>query len=200
MHGCVDRGLPNHATVNHGVGRYVSEQAHVNGIRRVEYLEDIVYGSPAPLPTHAPRLPVRRPYGSVLPAEPEHRDGRDQRPDRAALYTASPRRGVSRHCGSSICFAVRATDPREMFKMSAADVVGEENDCAILEAAAEADTFVAAWGNHGRHLDRDLAVMTLLHDVSVMCLGVTQKGMPAHPLYQRRDLEPARYGGREIPI
>ena len=97
-------------------------------------------------------------------------------------------------------FAVRATDPREMFKMSAADVVGEENDCAILEAAAEADTFVAAWGNHGRHLDRDLAVMTLLHDVSVMCLGVTQKGMPAHPLYQRRDLEPARYGGREIPI
>ena len=26
------RGLPNHATVNHGVGRYVSEQAHVNGM------------------------------------------------------------------------------------------------------------------------------------------------------------------------
>ncbi len=26
------RGLPNHATVNHGVGQYVAAQAHVNGM------------------------------------------------------------------------------------------------------------------------------------------------------------------------
>ena len=57
--------MPAYATVNHGVGRYVSERGYYGTRRppppryrlrrRVEYLEDIVYGSPAPLPTHAQR-------------------------------------------------------------------------------------------------------------------------------------------------
>ncbi|MDG1519000.1 MAG: DUF1643 domain-containing protein [Yoonia sp.] len=80
-------------------------------------------------------------------------------------------------------FAWRDTDPRDM--RAADDPVGPGNDDAITQAAAWADTIVAAWGTHGAHLARGPAVEAMLrgagHELSA--LGVTKHGHPKHPLY-----------------
>jgi hypothetical protein len=81
-------------------------------------------------------------------------------------------------------FALRSTDPRAL-TTTAGDVVGFENDAAILQAAREADTVLAGWGVHGKLFRRDQAVMSLLANagLEVYCLGRTNAGAPRHPLY-----------------
>lgn len=80
-------------------------------------------------------------------------------------------------------FAFRATDPKVM--RAVADPVGPDNDAAILESAAWADTIVCAWGNHGLHLGRGDQVTALLRQsrAPLFHLGLTGQGQPKHPLY-----------------
>lgn len=78
-------------------------------------------------------------------------------------------------------FGFRATDPKEM--LCAPDPVGPDNDAALLAAAQRCDKVVAAWGTHGVHQNRALAVAKLLGQHSLWCLGTTQDGHPRHPLY-----------------
>lgn len=80
-------------------------------------------------------------------------------------------------------FAWRATDPREM--RAAADPVGPENDAALRDGCAWADTVICAWGTHGAHLDRGRQVETLLRATGrgLHHLGLTRDGHPRHPLY-----------------
>ncbi len=80
-------------------------------------------------------------------------------------------------------FAWRDTDPRLM--RQAADPVGPDNDAAIREGCAWADTIVCAWGTHGAHLDRGPAVERLMRGTGrpLHHLGLTQQGHPRHPLY-----------------
>ncbi|MEM9796005.1 MAG: DUF1643 domain-containing protein [Pseudomonadota bacterium] len=80
-------------------------------------------------------------------------------------------------------FAYRATDPKRM--RSEPDPVGPANDDAILEAALWADRVVCAWGTHGAHLDRGLAVERMLRDAGrpLHHLGLSKAGHPKHPLY-----------------
>lgn len=84
-------------------------------------------------------------------------------------------------------FAFRATDPRAM--RAEADPVGPQNDAAILEslswAGAAADRIICAWGTHGAHLARGVAVERLLRDAGreLFALGLTAAGAPKHPLY-----------------
>ncbi len=80
-------------------------------------------------------------------------------------------------------FAYRATDPRVM--RAADDPVGPENDAAILEGAAWADTVLCAWGSHGAHRERGSAVARLLFQTgcALSHLGLTKGGHPRHPLY-----------------
>ncbi len=84
-------------------------------------------------------------------------------------------------------FAFRATDPRAMRAM--ADPVGPENDAAIrgsLDWAGDpADRIVCAWGTHGAHLGRGVAVERLLRESGreLHHLGLTAAGAPKHPLY-----------------
>ncbi len=80
-------------------------------------------------------------------------------------------------------FAFRATDPRLM--RAEADPVGPANDAAIVQAAAEADRIICAWGNHGLHLGRGQAVERLLRGLNrpLLHLGMTGAGQPKHPLY-----------------
>ncbi len=88
-------------------------------------------------------------------------------------------------------FAYRATDPQAMRR--AADPVGPENDRALLVAAGVAAMVLAAWGVHGRHRDRDQAVLRLLDQFPLWCLGVTKDDSPRHPLYVAGSTEPRRY-------
>ncbi len=87
-------------------------------------------------------------------------------------------------------FGWRSTDPGVM--KAAKDPVGPENDAAIVRAAKDSALVVCAWGNHGAHLQRSLAVTKLLLEekVKLHALRVNANGQPAHPLYLPGNLRP----------
>jgi len=87
-------------------------------------------------------------------------------------------------------FAFRATDPKAM--RAVADPVGADNDRAILDSLAWADTVICAWGNHGLHLDRGRQVHAILRasGVPLFHLGLTGQSQPRHPLYVGYDQQP----------
>ncbi len=79
-------------------------------------------------------------------------------------------------------FAYRATDYRELFKVT--DPIGEENNRFIMQAFERCSKIVLGWGTRGRMLGRDLQVMSLLTGKNdIYCLGLTKDGQPRHPLY-----------------
>jgi hypothetical protein len=79
-------------------------------------------------------------------------------------------------------FAWRTPDPRLLSTVP--DPVGPKNDQFIREAVTQAEQIVVAWGNSGRYLHREQAVLALLSPVPLSCLDVTGRGSPVHPLYQ----------------
>lgn len=82
-------------------------------------------------------------------------------------------------------FAFRDTKPKNL--RSAPDAVGPAND-EVLRVVTKAGTrTIAAWGAHGRLLGRSARVGPLLN--SSMCLGITQRGEPRHPLYVSGDTQ-----------
>ena len=89
------------------------------------------------------------------------------------------------HGGLVVCnlFALRATDPRELYK--ADDPVGPENDWRTLGQAASVRRIVCAWGVHGRLRGRDEHVLGLIRQAGLrpQHLGLTKDGHPRHPLY-----------------
>lgn len=80
-------------------------------------------------------------------------------------------------------FAWRGTDPRHM--RAEPSPVGEANDDFIVESCGWADEIVAAWGNHGEHLQRGAQVRNLLAECRkcIKILKLTGAGHPSHPLY-----------------
>src|SRR5210317_1614056 len=57
-------------------------------------------------------------------------------------------------------FAWRDTDPKKM--RAAAEPIGAENDAMIAQSCDWADQIIAAWGAHGEHLQRGVAMEALL--------------------------------------
>jgi len=97
-------------------------------------------------------------------------------------------------------FAWRTHEPRRL--LEARDPVGPGNDGAVRAAARRAGLVVCAWGGalQGRWAparDRAMAVGETLAAASVetVCLGVTKRGHPRHPLYLRAGTRPAPFGG-----
>ena len=80
-------------------------------------------------------------------------------------------------------FAWRDTDPKKM--RAAAEPIGAENDAMIAQSCDWAEQIIAAWGAHGEHLQRGVAMEALLRDMElpVFHLGLTKAGHPKHPLY-----------------
>lgn len=87
-------------------------------------------------------------------------------------------------------FAFRATAPSVM-KVSK-DPVGHENNEWLIKLAKEAGLVIAAWGNDGSYLGRSKQVIELLPNL--LCLKMNKSGEPAHPLYQKADLQPVPMG------
>ncbi len=88
---------------------------------------------------------------------------------------------------------LRATDPRELLATGAEpEVIQRENEEGILEAASVADLVVAAYGVHGSAEGRADRIVEALTDAghTVMCLGLTKKGAPRHPLYLQATANP----------
>ena len=96
-------------------------------------------------------------------------------------------------------FAWRSTEPRALLDVD--DPVGVDNDTAILALAKEASLIVCAWGSHTflrRMLaERALAVVRALTeaDHQLHVLGLNQDGMPKHPLYLPKSLQPVLWSG-----
>lgn len=86
-------------------------------------------------------------------------------------------------------FAFRATDPKVMKAHD--EPVGDSNDFFLNYVDEQCPLVVACWGNHGSHLDRDLAVYNMMSGLD--CLKVSKSGQPAHPLYLKADLKPKMY-------
>lgn len=90
-------------------------------------------------------------------------------------------------------FAWKATDPLEMLTEARAGdparMIGESIKKAnrhIINACADADTLVVAWGNYGEFMSRDIEVMRLIEDKVSMplhCFDINRNGTPKHPLY-----------------
>lgn len=80
-------------------------------------------------------------------------------------------------------FAFRDTNPRNLW--TARDAVGPANDEVLRVITTAGAQTIAAWGGHGRLNGRSGQVGSLLD--SPMCLGVTQRGEPRHPLYVAGD-------------
>ena len=57
-------------------------------------------------------------------------------------------------------FSYRATDPKVM--KSTPHPIGDDNDKHLLAECGKAQLVVAAWGNHGGHLNRSFDVLNLL--------------------------------------
>ena len=87
-------------------------------------------------------------------------------------------------------FAYRSVEPGVL--RAVVDPVGAYNDAVIDSVARAGALIVCAWGNHGRLHDRSAAVSARLRNAGhpLHCLGITQRGEPVHPLYQRRDRPP----------
>lgn len=83
-------------------------------------------------------------------------------------------------------FAFRATEPSNMKK--AKNPVGDENDKWLKQLVAESGLIIAAWGNDGSFLNRSAQVRKYLPELH--CLKLNKSGEPAHPLYQRANLNP----------
>ena len=86
-------------------------------------------------------------------------------------------------------FAYRATSPKALLQI--ADPVGIENDFWLQEMAKEAAVVIAAWGNHGKILNRGAAIRAL--GIPLHTLGLTGDGEPKHPLYLKADLLPEKW-------
>ena len=93
-------------------------------------------------------------------------------------------------------FAYRATDPRVM--KAAGNPIGPENNEWLITACGDAvhnlgGRVLAAWGNHGTHLNRSRDVVQLLSQnarVTLWALRLTKASQPQHPLYLPADLQP----------
>ena len=96
-------------------------------------------------------------------------------------------------CVLTNLFAFRATNPKEL--RTAADPVGPDNNLFLTTNAERASLVIAAWGVHGRYMQRDARVLRMLSkaDVPLHCLGLTKAGHPRHPLYLRAHTKPIPY-------
>lgn len=92
-------------------------------------------------------------------------------------------------------FALRATDPKVM--KAHGNPVGPDNDLFLKQQFCACAITIAAWGVHGRHLDRAEAVLDLLGG-PLWCVGTTKGGFPRHPLYVLGSQDPQAYEWREM--
>jgi hypothetical protein len=91
-------------------------------------------------------------------------------------------------------FAYRSSSPQAL--RTVADPIGPENDRYLLQAAAQSNCIVAAWGCHGRYLKRDDTVIKLLAAYSLSCLDLNRDGSPKHPLYIKKGIVLRRFLSR----
>jgi hypothetical protein len=94
-------------------------------------------------------------------------------------------------------FALRSTDPKLLYTTN--DPIGPENDIWLTKIAILSQIIVAAWGNHGKLLNRSKSVLEKMPIDKLHVLGITNQLEPAHPLYLRSELKPILYQQARSP-
>lgn len=89
------------------------------------------------------------------------------------------------NCGSLYVinlFALRSSQPNDLYIHN--NPVGPDNDYWIDEITKKSQIIVAAWGNHGNLLNRDIEVFKRLKSfgLNLYCLGLNKNSYPKHPL------------------
>lgn len=91
-------------------------------------------------------------------------------------------------------FAWRETDSRRLpgLVKRGVDIIGPDNDSAIMEACRHAGLVLCGWGRPGRLLGRDQVVLGLLRAAGLTphALAINEDGSPVHPLYQSYAVQP----------
>lgn len=84
-------------------------------------------------------------------------------------------------------FPYRATDPREILKLSRDELRGDRQKFFyyLIDAVQHSEFIICAWGNHGQHLLSSSWILGQLDGVErpKYHLGFTKVGEPNHPLY-----------------
>lgn len=89
-------------------------------------------------------------------------------------------------CGSiyvTNLFALRSSKPDVLYTHN--DPIGPDNNYWIDNIAKKSEIIVAAWGNHGSYLNRNVEVIESLKlsgITNLYCLGLNKTGAPKHPL------------------
>tara|TARA_B110000014_G_C19853679_1_gene442297 strand:- start:25 stop:498 length:474 start_codon:yes stop_codon:yes gene_type:complete len=84
-------------------------------------------------------------------------------------------------------FSYISTNPDKIKDVQ--DPIGKENDSWLLKISKNSSIVIAAWGNHGDLNQRSDDVLSLI--ANMHCLKVNKTGHPAHPLYQKSNLQPS---------
>jgi hypothetical protein len=126
-----------------------------------------------------------KPYAMFIGLNPSTADEVENDPTINRCINYAKSWGYGGLCMANL-FAFRATAPMDM--MAAIDPIGVGNDEWLVKLAENAGVVVAAWGNSGSHLNRSKQVLELLQNLH--CLRMNKSGEPAHPLYQKSDLQP----------
>lgn len=102
--------------------------------------------------------------------------------------------GYSSMCVTNL-FAYRSTDPEAMKLVE--EPIGEDNDYFLKNTAVNAALIVAAWSQHGSHLNRAEIVRKNLAGVpmSYLRMGKGKKPQPWHPLYLPDTTLPTEWKG-----
>jgi hypothetical protein len=90
-------------------------------------------------------------------------------------------------------FALRATDPREIYRHGSP--IGPGNDSHLVELARRVGFVVCAWGKHGAFLARGLNARRHLESsgADLRVLRLNKDGCPTHPLYLPASLQPVKW-------
>lgn len=124
----------------------------------------------------------QQPFALFIGLNPSTTEGNDDNPTIRRCMDFAFRWGYGGLCLANL-FAYRADTPQQLIKV--AKPHGPDNDRWLQKLAKDAGIVVAAWGNHGAHLQRSQEVQRLLPPM--YCLKMNKSGEPAHPLYQPKD-------------
>lgn len=83
-------------------------------------------------------------------------------------------------------FAYRTPHPAQLRCVQ--DPIGAQNDAALARWLPLVRLTIVCWGDQGRWLGRDQAVLRCI--AQPFCLRLTRQGNPAHPLFLPADLRP----------
>lgn len=82
-------------------------------------------------------------------------------------------------------YAFRATNPKELNQVD--DPIGPLNDDYLRNLLQEHETVVCAWGANAKQDRVDWFLNQAHRLTSFVCLGVTKRNQPKHPLYIKAD-------------